>query len=225
MSAPETAIRDNNKVHTIYKDDKGKQLSSVTTILNSVLAKPALIRWAYGLGKAGIDMDTYRDELADIGKLAHRMILDHLSGVKTDTAHYTPEQIDLAENAFLKYLEWEKAHKVEPVLVETPLMSRVRGFGGTPDFIGYIDGVLTLMDYKTGKAIYDEAWFQLGGYSLLYEATLERAENGPLVDYRILNIGRDETERFVEECRNNIDAEREVFIHALAIHKLRAKKR
>lgn len=215
MSAPETAIRDNNRIHTVYKSEDGKRLPSVTTIL-SVLAKPALIKWAHGLGLKGIDMDSYRDELADIGKLAHRMILDHLRGDKTDTAHYTPAQIDLAENAFLKYLEWERQHKVEPMLVETPMVSLTHGFGGTPDFIGKVDGVLTLMDYKTGKGIYPEYFYQLGGYSLLY--------GGDIRDYRILNIGRSEDEQFVEESRTDVNAEREIFLHCLAIHQLKAKK-
>ena len=211
MSAPETAVRNNNRVHTVYKDSGGKRLPSVTTVLG-VLAKPALIKWAHGLGLKGIDMEGYVDELAGIGTLAHRMILDHLRGENTDTSAYSPVQVDLAENCFIKYLEWERQHSVEPVMVEAPLVSDEFGFGGTADFYGYIDGQLCLMDFKTGKGIYDDYWYQLGGYSLLL------AERPSC--YRILNIGRDESERFVEEQREDVDAGREVFLHALAIYKL-----
>jgi hypothetical protein len=221
MNAPETAIRDNNRIHTVYKSEDGKRLPSVTTVLG-VLAKPALIKWAHGLGLKGIDMDSYRDELADVGKLAHRMILDHLRGDKTDTAHYTPEQIDLAENCFLKYLEWERQHKVEPIMVETPLASTTHGYGGTPDFYGKVDGVLTLMDYKTGKGIYEEYWYQLGGYDLLITERVPVAE-WP-VCHRILNIGRSNDEQFVEETRSSVATEAQIFLHCLSIYKLKAKK-
>lgn len=215
MSTTEATVRANNRVHTVYKDALGHRVPSVTTVL-SVLAKPALIKWAHGLGLKGIDMDGYVDELAGIGTLAHRMILDHLRGDATETACYTPQQVDLAENCFLKYLEWERQHSVEPLIVETPLVSSEYGFGGTPDFYGMIDGQLCLMDFKTGKGIYEDYWYQLGGYSLVL------AERPSC--YRILNIGRDESERFVEAQREDIDAEREIFLHALAIYKLRQKK-
>jgi hypothetical protein len=215
VNTTEADIKNGHRVHTVYKSEGGKRLPSVTTILNSVLAKPALIKWAYGLGLKGIDMDGYRDALADVGTLAHRMILDHLRGDKTNTANCPKDQVDLAENCFIKYLEWEGQHKVEPILVETPLVSEAGGFGGTPDFIGNIDGVPTLMDYKTGKGIYEDFWYQLGGYSLLYQ--------GPLSDFRILNIGRDESEKFVEEQRSDVNAERSIFIHCLEIYKLKRR--
>lgn len=211
MNTTEADIRKISRVHTVYKEVGGKRVPSVTTVLG-ILAKPALIKWAHGLGLKGIDMDGYVDELAGIGTLAHRMILDHLRGEKTETVAYSPQQVDLAENCFIKYLEWERQHDVDPLMVEEPLVSSELGFGGTPDFFGTIDGQPCLMDFKTGKGIYPDYWYQLGGYSLLL------AERPSC--YRILNIGRDESERFVEEQREDIDAEREVFLHALAIYKL-----
>ena len=214
MNTTEADIKNGKRIHTQYKDADGKKVPGVTTVL-SILAKPALIKWAYGLGVKGIDMDGYRDALADVGTLAHRMILDHLRGDKTDTANCPKDQVDLAENCFIKYLEWEGQHQVEPILVETPLVSEAGGFGGTPDFIGNIDGVPTLMDYKTGKGIYEDYWYQLGGYSLLYQGTLR--------DFRILNIGRDESEKFVEEQRSDVNTERSIFIHALEIYKLKRR--
>jgi hypothetical protein len=220
VSAPEADVRNNNKVHTVYKSEDGKRLPSVTTVL-SILAKPALIKWAYGLGVKGIDMDGYRDALADVGTLAHRMILDHLRGDKTDTTNYPKAQVDLAENCFIKYLAWEKAHKIEPIIIEEPLVSVTHGYGGTPDFYGRIDGVLTLMDFKTGKAIYDDFWYQLGGYDLLL-AERVKPEEWP-TSLRILNIGRSEDEKFVEETRSSVAHEAQIFLHTLAIYKLKRK--
>ena len=218
MNTTETAVRESSRVHTIYKDANGKRLPSVTTALG-VLAKPALINWAYGLGLKGIDKDTYVDELAGIGTLAHKMILRHLRGEGCDTDNFSGQQINLSENCFIKYLEWEKAHKVEPEIIEEPLVSAIHGYGGTPDFYGRIDGVFTLMDFKTGKAIYDDFWYQLGGYDLLL-AERVKPEGWPTA-FRILNIGRSEDEKFVEETRSSVAHEAQIFLHALAIYKLK----
>ena len=217
MSTP-TLVSTRARVHTRYETSSGKRIPSVTTVL-SVLAKPALVRWAHGLGLKGIDMDAYVDELAGIGTLAHRMILRHLKGGEDtlDQTGFSKEQIDLAENCFLKYLEWERQHAVEPLIVETPLVSELHGFGGTPDFYGHIDGQLCLMDFKTGKGIYEDHWYQLGGYDLLF------ADHPSC--YRILNIGRDETERFVEEQRTDLRCETDIFLHTLAIYKLTRKRK
>ena len=48
------------------------------------------------------------------------------------------------------FYEWEKQHKLEPLILEIPLVSDIYGFGGTPDFIGKVDGNLEILDYKSG---------------------------------------------------------------------------
>lgn len=217
-AATEQTIRKSSRVHTAYKTKDGHRVPSVTTALGE-LAKPALIPWAWGLGTKGIDWKTYRDELADVGTLAHRMILDHLRGEKTDTSDYSPNQVDLAENSFLSYLEWERQHKVEPILVETPLVSEIFKYGGTPDFFGLIDEVPTLADYKTGKGIYPEFFYQLAAYKNLIYETRPDVQN--IDQCRILNIGRGEDEKFAEEVRTDLGREWEIFIRCLEIYKLK----
>jgi len=202
-----------SKIHTVYKTAEGKRVPSVTSVLK-ILAKPALIHWAWNLGCKGIDYRKYRDDKADIGSLAHRMILCHLKNEKCEMDEYSKDQIDKAENCFLKYLEWERHHKIEPILVEHPLVSEIWEFGGTPDFYGLINGVYCLMDFKTGKDIYPEYFYQLAGYDLLLR-NYQRPKY-----YRILNIGRDETEKFKEEIKEDIKIEGRIFLHCLRIYEL-----
>ena len=122
------------------------------------------------------------------------MIRADLSGEQFDPKDYTPRQIDRAENGFIKYLEWRKRHTLEPILLETPLVSEKHQWGGTMDFYGKVDGRLELIDYKTGSGIYPEHWLQSAGYYTILE------ENGYKVEVRrILNIGRDESEEFDEK--------------------------
>src|SRR4030042_6490702 len=108
--------------HQRYKLKSGELVPGVTTVTNQ-LNKPALIIWANRLGLQGIDSNKFRDDKADIGTLAHEMILAHLSKRESETEDYSKNQIDAAENSFLSYLEWEKQHVIVPHLTEHQAVS------------------------------------------------------------------------------------------------------
>ena len=216
-------VSSKSKVHTVYRNSRGEEVPGVTTALN-ILAKPALIHWAWDLGIKGIDYRVHRDELADVGTLVHKMVLCDLAGEECDVSEYSKKQIDLAENGFLSYLEWKRRHEIIPVLIEEPLISDTMGFGGTPDFFGMVDDSLVLMDFKTGKGIYDEFFYQMAAYRHLLIEDL----GYEIEDCRILRIGRDESEGFEEAVRQDaLDGEWRIFLHALGIHsaKKKTKKR
>ena len=203
------------KAHIVYKNAAGVRLPGVTTITGQ-LDKPALVRWANNLGLQGIDSTKYTDHLADVGTLAHDMIACYLRGVACDISEYTKNQIDQAENSCLSFYEWEKTHRLEPGVIEQPLVSEEFGFGGTIDFYGKCNGVYTLIDFKTGKAIYDEMIFQVSTYRQLL------IENGYKVEkVKILRIGRDETEGFEERTVNDYETGWQIFLRCLDIYKLR----
>ena len=180
------------KAHTIYKTSEGVRVPGATTI-TGLLNKPHLITWANRLGLEGVDSTKYRDDAASIGTLAHAMVQAHLTNEELDTEQYSPIELDLASNAVLSFHEWQKQHRLNVLLCEEPLVSDKYRFGGTIDCYCTLDGVPTLLDFKTGKAIYDEHFVQLSAYKMLLQ------EHGYTVDQcRILRIGRDETEGFEE---------------------------
>ncbi len=180
------------KAHTIYKNKEGKRLPGVTTIIG-VMNKPALIKWANNLGLKGIDSYKYVDTLADIGILGHAMIHHELGGEVPDTKSYSQDQIKLAENVFLKFLEWEKNINFEIIGSEMQIISEKYQFGGTADLIIKINDILTLLDIKTSKAVYKDQFTQVAGYGIALK------ENGYNIrDYRILRIGRNEDEGGVD---------------------------
>lgn len=194
--------------HTVYLLANGDRVPGVTTI-TGVMDKPALIRWANGLGLRGIDSTKYVDEMATIGTLAHAIIEAHIKGVKMDYSDATPNQISLAENSALKFFEWIKGKKIEWIFSEKSLVSEKHRYGGTIDAYATVDGKKTLLDFKTCKGIYGEARTQVaGGYGLLL------AEHGYAVDQVwILRIGRDETEGFeVVQIGNRADHEKRFLI-------------
>ncbi|MFA5431945.1 MAG: hypothetical protein WC319_03620 [Candidatus Paceibacterota bacterium] len=211
-----TAVKNGKsvKVHTVYKTKDGVRVPGVTTVLG-ILGKPALIHWAWNLGIEGIDYKKFRDDKADIGTLAHDMVMCHLKGEEVDTTGYTEKQIDLAETCFLKYLEWESQHKIEPVLLETPLVSEKYRYGGTMDNYCLLDGIPTLVDYKTSKAIYSEMFYQLGGYgNLLIE------NNYQVERHMILRLGRNEEEGFEVKERIDLEDETKIFLKLAEVYHL-----
>lgn len=180
------------KAHVRYQLADGTRVPGVTTVLN-VIAKPALISWANRMGLDGINTAKHVDELADIGTLAHAMIAHHLGGPPPDLDDYSKNQIDRAENSVLSFHEWAKGKELVTVLSEEQMVSEELSYGGTCDWVGHIDGVLTLLDLKTGKAIYDEMLYQVAAYwNLLREGLYLVSE------IRILQVGRSEDEGFSE---------------------------
>ena len=105
MTEMETKANKKSRAHIRYELPDGTKVPGVTTVLG-VLNKPALIIWANRLGLQGIDSSKYRDEMADIGTLAHQMIVDYFKGEKTNTDEYSKSQIDAAENCLLSFWEW-----------------------------------------------------------------------------------------------------------------------
>jgi len=203
-----------HKAHTIYKDSAGNRLPGATSVL-SILSKPALIPWANKMGLQGIDTNKYVDSMASIGTLAHYMIECYLTKQTPDYSEYSSAEISLAENAALKFYEWEKSHDYELIFSEKALVSDNLGYGGTIDIYWKLDGKYTLTDIKTCKAVYPEHHTQLSSYRQLL------IENGHQVDEcNILRVGRDETEGFDFINSSNLDLHFEKFYHCLKIYEI-----
>jgi hypothetical protein len=216
VSTAEHGAKQGAKVKAGYFLASGQRVPGVTTVLG-VIGKPALVKWANNLGLQGIDSTKYVDALAAIGTLAHKMILTDLRGgdVKavTDEVEFK-ETVSRAENCFLSYLNWKGGKTIEPILLEQAFVSEANRFGGTLDFYGKIDGRLTIADYKTGKGIYPDHFYQLAAYSRLL------VENGFSLpqDYMVLNIPRAESESYDSKTKTDLSNEWEIFYAALVIY-------
>lgn len=183
------------KQHTIYKLADGKRVPGCTTI-TGVMDKPALKKWANKLGLQGIEVDKYVDELAVIGTLAHYMIECHCKNEAPDLSDFTPNQVSLAENSYIKWMFWKDSVKFEPIHNELALVSEKHRFGGTLDIIGKVNGKLTLVDIKTCKGIYGEHKTQVaGGYKILADEN-QKVIGGPIEDIVICRVGRNDEEGF-----------------------------
>jgi hypothetical protein len=113
---------------------------------------------------------------ADRGSLVHRALDAFAAGED----HVVPKEKQLRAQ-YDGALQFLRDFKVEPEHTEVTIFSRQHGYAGTTDVVGNvvlpkeldIDDFMNprkregsaIIDYKTGKAIYDEAVIQANGYA------------------------------------------------------------
>lgn len=66
---------------------------------------------------------------------------------------------------------WVKDNKVEPIVLEQEVIGH--GYGGRLDLVCKMNGVITLVDFKTGTGPYYNSWkYQLAGYRQAYNGSI-----------------------------------------------------
>lgn len=162
---------------TVYKNAKGERLPSVTTITGARKAGiEGLLVWANRLGQDGKDHREVRDSAAEAGTLAHAMVENSIHGrdpMEGVPDNLSPEVVVQAKNGFSAFEQWSRVMKVDYVATETPIVSELYQFGGTPDAIAKIDGRMMLLDWKTSNGIYGDYLIQLAAYRWLWEENTE----------------------------------------------------
>jgi hypothetical protein len=104
------------------------------------------------------------DAAAAIGTQAHRAAEWTLRKLAGDRVGSFPALSPEAKLGFEAFERWMAAHHVEVICVEQVVGSIDHEFAGTLDAFLLVDGVPTLCDLKTSKAIYAEHYVQLAAY-------------------------------------------------------------
>jgi hypothetical protein len=205
----------------------GKRIPSVTTILAVGLggySKDPLMKWAWSEGMAGRDYRESRQKAADAGTLAHAMIQRYLEG-GDPYAHdealldVSDELMTQADTAFGSFLDWRRDHELTIDEQEFPLVCPTHGFGGTPDARGTLDGVYSVLDWKSSGGLYESYVAQVAAYHWLMTANRRgRAEQAVIV-----RCGKDGTFRVVTLDARQISYGWSVFLHALAIYQAKTE--
>ena len=60
----------------------------------------------------------------------------------------------------MSWRDWARSAALEPLTIERTVYCEVCGYAGTLDLYARVRGVLTVLDWKSGKAIYPEAFLQ-----------------------------------------------------------------
>ena len=172
MTTPALAQNVRGKGRHYLNPVSGELVPSVTNVIG-VLDKPALPRWsakmvaetAYRMRHSLADMEeseavdmlkgspwSKSQRAADRGTDIHAYLEARLNGEQPEELSDDAEQYRSAADGWLE-------QDLEVVATEQTMFQPL--YAGTCDLVARIDGKLTVLDFKTGKGIYDEAALQL----------------------------------------------------------------
>ena len=205
-------------LHTISRNKKKETVPSVTTVINDLgWNKEALTRWTRNMVEQGQDPDKVRDHAAAVGTLAHALIDGYFTGVPVDTSLYTPAAQEEAASCFLAFRNWESGHRIEVLGSEVPVISEEHQYGGTVDLIASIDGIRSILDWKTGRGVYPEHEIQLAAYG---QAWNETHPDEPVAAFHLIHLDR-EAATYRHHCYDDLASSFTIFRHLRAIYDLR----
>lgn len=101
---------------------------------------------------------------SEIGSQAHAWIEHNIKAQLLHDVGACPVISPPAMLAVGAWERWKNSVNFKPLLCEQPVWSHEHKYAGTMDLVAEINGRPTLLDWKTGKAIYQEAFLQNAAY-------------------------------------------------------------
>lgn len=130
------------------------------------MGRPVFLATLQGrLGK----QKAHQKELAkasEIGTQVHALIEWNLRRELGQAVGPEPRVLDNAQWAFMAWQDWAQSVNLKPLFIEQIVFSRTHKYAGTMDLLAEVNGAVTLVDFKTGKAIYAEAYLQNVAYQV-----------------------------------------------------------
>ncbi len=100
-------------------------------------------------------------------------------------------------------------------MTEQTVWSRTHRYAGTLDLVAYVDGVRTLIDFKTSKAIYAEAHLQ----NVAYQVALAEMGHEPCLSGCIVRVPKNTNDpAFEVQVTPPVAELLPVFLHARALY-------
>jgi hypothetical protein len=146
-----------------YKVPNGNIYPSVTTVI-SVLPTPELDQWREAIGEEQAQKISLR--ATQCGTKLHTFCENYLLGNKPKLDPFDRD----AYRGLTNHLD-----KIEHISIEEMLWSDALKVAGTLDCLGYYDGKLSIIDFKTTSALkhdgeFDSYWLQTAAYAhMVYE--------------------------------------------------------
>jgi hypothetical protein len=104
--------------------------------------------------------DREKQKAAAIGTAVHAGIEWELRRLLGKDAGPEPLLPEVAAWAVESWKDWARSVDLEPVAIERTVYCLDCGYAGTLDLYARVKGILTVLDWKSGKAIYAEAFLQ-----------------------------------------------------------------
>jgi len=193
--------------HSTYYNKEGEEVPSVTTVLK-ILNKPFLQKWANIMGFKRQKIEDILEKSSIIGTMVHKLIEAYLMEkmyVFIPARHHTRT---LAMTYMNTFINWKHTHVLKPEFMEKSHSSDK--FGGTIDFYGVVDGLHTILDFKTSKKFYATMFLQLAAYCIMLEEHGKKVEQAAIIiinegGYNEKFITREELEPYIQTFKKLVD--------------------
>lgn len=199
--------------HTVYKNEEGVVVPSVTTILQ-VINKQELIYWANSLGYKRISVKNELESHAYIGDTTHKAIdryfktgeinLDSLMNKNRITENIC------VRNAFVSFSKFFLEVKKDFEIIENEKPVSGKKFGGTLDLLSKYNKKLFLCDFKTSSNFYLTMFLQLAAYDLLLREVYGKKVDGYMIILLDKKKGTKAKSKIVDD-KDEMKAYRECF--------------
>lgn len=215
-----------------------------TTSITGVLNKPALMYWAVNQAidfiqanlKPGIALDEVqikglleeakkahtnsKNRAADVGTLIHEFISNYIKAlVEKKTPPKRPVNKEM-KNAIDGFFKWVKENKVAVIKSEERVYHSKYRYAGTLDLECMVNGKRTIVDIKTGNALYPEAFLQAAAYLKAREQETGKKYPGGVI---IVRLSKEDPERHISafEVRKDEDVDEHFrcFLYCLGIYR------
>ena len=130
------------------------------------------------------------EKASEIGSQAHSLIEWNLRQRLGQRVGPEPKVVDDAQWSFMSWQDWSNSVSLKPIFIEQVVFSKTHGYAGTMDLLAEVNGVPTLIDFKTGKAIYAESYLQ----NVAYQVALGEMGHTPAVSGVIVRLPKVQTD-------------------------------
>lgn len=112
------------------------------------------------------------------GKIAHDWIEQYIKlRLGKNESGVIAEPLDeKAKASIAQFLSWERQHEVQWIASELIVASEIHKFAGTIDAIAVVDGVLTIVDFKTSNQTSEDVFLQTAGYWIALDEMMNGEE-------------------------------------------------
>ena len=184
----------------IYEKD-GVYLPSVTTILHSIIIDgDRLLNWSNSLGFRHIKYSEELERSANFGTAVHaalEQIMTNGPDNKISLNGFEIIKFKKVINNFMEFINQNSNDEISIFFEMKEIWNGYNviklGYAGTCDWVGYIHGKLTLIDYKTSKKPNESMFMQLSAYMHLLR------ENGINIEQAgILTVGEKDVKLYMK---------------------------
>ena len=227
----------------------GKQVFGVTNI-TGILNKPGLLYW--GVNKAIEFLEAnwkpgkvydevqiknlleearkahtqIKNAAADIGQMIHKWVSDYVKAIsekKTPPKRPINKEMKAAIDGFFK---WAKKVGLKIMRSEKKVYHNKHRYAGTLDLEGLVEGKRTIIDIKTGNALYPEAFLQASAYLKAREQETGKKYPGGVIVVRLSKkveeAGKTIIEPFEARKDDEVDIHFRAFLNCLQLYRWQA---